>query len=235
MSGLSSYDPESQSTEETRLIPDTIPVFPLAKTVLLPGEILPLHIFEPRYLEMVQDALAGHRVIGMVEPQAGHEDELVGAPPLQNVGCVGFIADHQSLDDDRCLVWLVGLERFRINRELAANTAYRQVQVDYLETRTDGDEDASMAPLRQELRQHLPSLIQVDEETHDTLAGQLGEMSDSQLLAFAAQVLELDSERKRELLESSSLSERFMMVHEDLYLRMGRATSLGGLDPNVLN
>ncbi|MCP4900944.1 MAG: peptidase S16 [bacterium] len=235
MSGLSSHDPSQLEAEETRLIPDTIPVFPLPDTILLPGEVLPLHIFEPRYRDMIKDALDGHRVIGMVEPEAGHESHLSDVPPLRDHGCVGFIAEHQHLDDGRYLVWLVGLERFRIKRELSASTTYRQVQVDYLATKTDGDEFASLAPLRQELCQHLPSLIPTDEGSHASLVEQLSEMSDSQLLAFGAQVLELDSDRKRELLESSSLSERFMMVHEDLYFRVGNSASLGGLDPSVVN
>lgn len=235
MSGLSQHDPDAIFGEETRLIPDTIPVFPLAETILLPGEILPLHIFEPRYREMVGDALDGHRVIGMVEPQAGHEDELAGNPPLRELGCVGFIAEHQPLDDGRYLIWLIGLERFRIRREFPTSTAYRLVQVDYLTTKSEDHESVSLAPLRRELRHHLPSLIPTDEATHKVLTGQIGEMSDMQLLAFAAQVLELDSERKRELLEAPDISARFMMVHEDLFLRLGSTVNLGGLNPSTVN
>ena len=96
--------------EGTVLVPDTIPLFPLPRTVLLPGELLPLHVFEERYRAMVREAVVGHRVIGIVAVAPGHEEEHLDAPPLEEVGCVGFVAQHRELDDGRFLIWLVGLE-----------------------------------------------------------------------------------------------------------------------------
>jgi Lon protease-like protein len=108
-------------------LPQTIPVFPLAGALLLPRGRLPLHIFEPRYLVMVDDALRGHRMIGMVQPLGGQEPR----PPLYPTGCVGRLVSWSETTDGRCMVSLVGLSRFRIAQELDATTAYRQIVPDY--------------------------------------------------------------------------------------------------------
>lgn len=110
--------------------PGTIPVFPLAGALLLPRGHMPLHIFEPRYIAMVDDALKGARIIGMIQP-----DEAAGArprgPELFSVGCAGRIARLAETGDGRYLIGLLGIARFRVERELAAATPYRQCQVDF--------------------------------------------------------------------------------------------------------
>ena len=197
-------------------VPDTIPVFPLADTVLLPGEILPLHIFETRYRSMVGDALATHRVIGIAEPVT----EADGEAGLRRVGCLGFIAHHQELDDGRYLIWLLGLERFRIEEELEVPTLYRQVKVTYTPSDESQQELAGVLGLRRELRALLPDVFATDEKTRREMAGQLQEVSDTQLVALAAQILELDSDRKQEILEAKSLADRLVMLYEDLFTTM---------------
>ena len=142
--------------EDVRLVPDVVSVFPLPNTVLLPGELLPLHVFESRYRELTRDALAGHRVFGVVSILHGHEAEAAGAPPLDEVGCLGYIAQHTELPDGRFLLWLVGLEPFRIEQELDVETPYRAVRVSYLPTTDSAAELSQVNPLRRELRTLLP-------------------------------------------------------------------------------
>jgi Lon protease-like protein len=114
-------------------LPDILPVFPLTGAVLLPRGHLPLNIFEPRYLCMVDDALGRGRIIGMVqpvEPQTGLPDDS-GAPAVFEVGCAGRISQFEEAGDGRYLITLIGLCRYRIRTEQACATPYRQMAVDY--------------------------------------------------------------------------------------------------------
>jgi uncharacterized protein len=110
---------------------DVIPVFPLPGALLLPRGQMPLNIFEPRYLVMIDDALrSGHRLIGMIQPDPTHpgpEDE----PHLFNVGCVGRITQFAESGDGRYLIQLTGIVRFRIDEELSVRTPYRMCRVTY--------------------------------------------------------------------------------------------------------
>lgn len=202
---------------ETIMVPDLIPIFPLTGTVLLPGEVLPLHIFEPRYRDMVRDALASHRVIGMVEslPESAGAD--VGLSQVRQIGCVGLIAQHQELPDGRYLLWLLGLERFHIDEELESSSRYRQVRVSYVPAKQSAQRLAGILPLRTELRGLLPNLLEADDETRGMLAGQMDAVTDTQLIALACQILELPADRKQAILEAESQTDRFMMVYEDVY------------------
>jgi Lon protease-like protein len=113
-------------------LPEVIPVFPLAGALLLPRGQMPLNIFEPRYLAMVDDSLRdGHRLIGMIQPdpaRPGSEDK----PNLFRVGCVGRITQLAETGDGRYLMQLTGIARFKVEQELAVATAYRQCRVNYM-------------------------------------------------------------------------------------------------------
>ena len=111
-------------------LPDVIPVFPLPGALLLPRGQLPLNIFEPRYLAMIDDAfLSGRRLIGMVQPVPA--DENAKRPSLAGVGCVGRITQLAETGDGRYMLSLSGIARFRVVEELPATTAYRQCRVDF--------------------------------------------------------------------------------------------------------
>jgi len=106
-------------------LPQKIPVFPLSGALLLPRAELPLNIFEPRYLAMVDHAMSADRLIGIIQPAAGHESDAV--PPLMKVGCVGRIISYTETADDRVLITLSGVCRFQLVSELETVTPYRQV------------------------------------------------------------------------------------------------------------
>jgi hypothetical protein len=109
-----------------------IPVFPLAGALLLPRGQMPLNIFEPRYLAMIDDALrSGHRLIGMIQPDPMHAGPDESKPNLFKVGCAGRLTQFAESGDGRYLIQLTGVARFRIEEELTVTTPYRQCQVAY--------------------------------------------------------------------------------------------------------
>ena len=110
-------------------LPDVIPVFPLPGALLLPRGQMPLNIFEPRYLAMVDAALGGSRVIGMIQPQ--REPDGDRAPPLFGVGCVGRVCQFAETGDGRYLVSLTGVARFSLVEELTVPTPFRQCRVNF--------------------------------------------------------------------------------------------------------
>ena len=113
-------------------VPDVIPVFPLPGALLLPRGQMPLNIFEPRYLAMIDDALrSGDRLIGMIQPDPAHPGADPNKPHLFHVGCVGRMTQFAESGDGRYLIQLTGVARFRIAEELSVTTAYRQCKVTY--------------------------------------------------------------------------------------------------------
>ncbi|HTE76091.1 MAG TPA: LON peptidase substrate-binding domain-containing protein [Xanthobacteraceae bacterium] len=113
-------------------LPEIIPVFPLAGALLLPRGQMPLNIFEPRYLAMIEDALRSpHRLIGMIQPDPTHPGPDQTKPNLFRVGCVGRITQFAESGDGRYLIQLTGIARFRVEQELPVSTLYRQCRVTY--------------------------------------------------------------------------------------------------------
>ena len=110
-------------------LPQKLPVFPLPGALLLPRADLPLNIFEPRYLEMISDALSGERMIGIIQPR--DDSDTAERPDLMKVGCAGRITSYAETPDGRMLVTLTGVSRFSIKSELTVDTAYRQVVANF--------------------------------------------------------------------------------------------------------
>ena len=108
-------------------LPQLIPVFPLDGALLLPGGELPLQIFEPRYLNMIDDAMAGDRLVGMIQTKGGARTN----PILADVGCVGRITSYNETSDGRYLITLTGVCRFEAGEELSIRTPYRQLRAKY--------------------------------------------------------------------------------------------------------
>ncbi|HLZ84187.1 MAG TPA: LON peptidase substrate-binding domain-containing protein [Caulobacteraceae bacterium] len=140
-------------------LPAVIPVFPLDGAVLLPGGVLPLQIFEPRYLNMIDDAMAGERIIGMIQT-TGEGERARPAPALTRVGCAGRITSYSETSDGKYLIALTGLCRFAVAEEIATPTPYRQVRADFapfeVDLQPDGDGDEfERAPFLDLLRRYL--------------------------------------------------------------------------------
>ncbi len=110
-------------------LPETIPVFPLPGALLLPRGRLPLHIFEPRYLAMIEDCLkTRHRLIGMIQPR---EVPGTGEKKLNAIGCAGRLTGFSETEDGRYMITLSGISRFRVREEVTGFTPYRRCNVDW--------------------------------------------------------------------------------------------------------
>lgn len=145
-------------------LPARIPLFPLRGAILLPRATLPLNIFEPRYLTMIDDALSGDRIVGIVQPEVSGDDEAspLHAGPLRHVGCAGRITSYQELDDGRQMISLTGTCRFTITREVTHDQPYRVFDVDYARFARDlvagaGEEDVDRRQLLSMLKSFLES------------------------------------------------------------------------------
>jgi len=140
-------------------LPTRLPIFPLPGALLLPRADVPLNIFEPRYLAMVSDAMAGDHLIGMIQPEED-EDSAKEKPRLYKVGCAGRITAYAETPDDRILITLTGISRFVVVEELAAVTPYRQVYADFAPYADDlikgrGQDDVDRAGLLKAFRDYL--------------------------------------------------------------------------------
>jgi len=152
--------PMNPSYHQPSDLPEIIPVFPLAGALLLPRGQMPLNIFEPRYLVMVDDALRlTHRLIGMIQPDMAHGGSET-RPNLFRVGCVGRITQLAESGDGRYLIQLTGIARFRVTEELVIPTPYRQCRVTYHDfvddfTARKGEDAVDRQHLLRALRQFL--------------------------------------------------------------------------------
>src|SRR5262245_39531620 len=108
-------------------------LFPLPNLVLFPHVVQPLHVFEPRYVEMLEDALARDKLITMALLQPGWEQDYEGRPPVAEIGCLGRVLSWQAQAGDRYNILLLGLRRVRIERELPPDRSFREAMVDVLE------------------------------------------------------------------------------------------------------
>ncbi|HUQ89484.1 MAG TPA: LON peptidase substrate-binding domain-containing protein [Vicinamibacterales bacterium] len=180
------------------MLPFALPIFPLPTVVLFPNVFLPLHIFEPRYRQMVAESLAGDRIIGMVLLQPGYEDEYEGEPPIYTTGCSGLITHVENLEDGKYNLVLRGLEKFTIHNEEAAmpGRLYRSAVISPLE-------DAMRAGDRDELRHERKKLQQLLQPLfNEGISSYLPDaMPDEDLINALAQYLEFEPVEKLALLE----------------------------------
>lgn len=209
------------------MIPSKIPLFPLPDAVLFPNVLLPLHVFEPRYRVMVEDALAGDRVIGVVLLRPGFEAHYEGRPPVYPVGCAGTITHVERLADGRFEIVLRGTGKFRIASE-DVSRSYRLARIEAIAEPEAGDAGA-MAHERQRLLGLLKMLL-----------ARLGsearfppELPDEELVNSFAQNLDLDALERQALLERPGLLSRCRALADLLEMRAHAAP--GGWEATVLH
>jgi len=115
-------------------LPKIIPVFPLSNFIIFPDTTVPLNIFEPRYIEMVNDSLKKNKLIGLIQPKGKKVNSDID---LYEVGCLGKITSFKDSSDGTCLIELKGLTRFKINKEISSNKLYRECEVDFKDYQND--------------------------------------------------------------------------------------------------
>ncbi len=192
-------------------LPKEIPVFPLSGVLLLPGGHLPLNIFEPRYLAMIDSALKSNRIIGMVQPCAEDSSNTPlqcpppDRPPLYGVGCAGRINAFSETDDGRYLLTLAGVIRFEIMSELDLEKGFRRVTADYARFRNDlssGAANIDRDQLLETVRGYFSSQgIRGDWEA-------IGQTEDEHLVTSLAMICPFAASEKQLLLEAGTLQER---------------------------
>lgn len=208
----------------------SMPLFPLASPALFPHCAAPLHVFEPRYRALVADALAGERRIGMATVRPDALAEMPGDPPLFAIGCAGFIAEHQRLEDGRYLILLQATARFQIVNEpqrRSGERLYRVAEVELLEERA-GD-GARAAAQRAEVMRELSAVVAA-EGAHDGLeVARLEALDDGRLACEVAHALKLPGAEKQALLEAATAAERLECIAQTLaFYRALASGSVGG-------
>jgi Lon protease-like protein len=196
------------------MLPPTIPIFPLPNVVLFPNVFLPLHIFEPRYREMVNDALHGDRIIGMVLLRPGWQEHYEGRPAVYPIGCAGVITHAERLADGRFNIVLRGMEKFRV-REEEPGRAYRIAHVEPVpEPSAEGLREAMQAQ-----RRRLEALLVPQPEGHQDRKMPTS-MPDEDLVNALAQYLEFEPVEKQALLERNGLLDRCRSLIELLEMKV---------------
>jgi len=209
-------------------LPRAVAVFPLPGSLLLPGGNLPLHIFEPRYRDMIRDALGAKRIIGMIQPQ--DPDSPSPRPPLYKVGCIGKIMAFRETDDSRFYVTLNGICRFNVVQELDVTTLYRQVAADYDPWLGDFRADSTPPLDRAKLIPALKAFLgHYDVKVNWDVVEQV---PDDALIRSLAMTCPFEAAEKQAILEARTLAERSQLVLS--LIEMANAPTVGGGEDRTL-
>ncbi|OAN79082.1 ATP-dependent protease [Jannaschia sp. EhC01] len=186
-------------------LPGTIPIFPLPGALLLPRARLPLHIFEPRYLQMIEDTMkTSHRLIGMVQP---FEAPGSGEQKLHHIGCAGRLTQFSETEDGRYMVTLAGMSRFRISGEVSGFAPYRRCDVSWEGFNADlGPTETDKAFDRDRFLDLLNRYFEAQDLSTDW--DSLKDAEDELLINSLSMLCPFDPEEKQALLEAPSLSTR---------------------------
>jgi Lon protease-like protein len=207
--------------------PAAIPLFPLGGALLLPRGQMPLNIFEPRYLAMIDDALKRERVIGIIqpEPETGRQPEI---PPLLKVGCLGRITQFSETGDGRYIITLTGISRFRLLEELSVTTPYRQGRVGYDAFAADfvarsGEEEVDRKGLLKALRDFAKANdLKIDWKG-------VNEAPNEALVNALSMMCPFGPREKQALLEAQTLKDRAEVLVAITEIELAR----GGGDPDT--
>jgi uncharacterized protein len=215
--------------------PDRLPIFPLSGVVLLPRARLPLNIFEPRYLAMTRDAIAGQPYIGMVQPISGATTDppspersagfaRAGKPAVFGVGCAGRIVEWRDASEGRMLITLSGVCRFQIVAELGAAAPYRVVDASYAPFAADLGDDGAGALDRASLLRTLKAYLGRRKFKADFEV--LSRAPAGELVNWLTMALPFSHSEKQALLEAADLAQRAaLMIH---LMQLALLESAGG-------
>ncbi len=201
-------------------LPSEFPIFPLPGALLLPHGKLPLNIFEPRYLALVDDSLAAGRMFGMIQPNA-HAPRAPNGPSLYQIGCLGRLSHFSETDDGRYLITLTGISRFRAMEELPIRHGYRRISGDFSPFKDDLSPPPSSIGLK---RAELLGALRPFFTMHDIDANweAIERMPEATLITTLAMLCPFDDAEKQALLEAPTEADRAadllallrMSVHE---------------------
>ena len=198
--------------DKTIKLPEIIPVFPLSNFIFFPKTTVPLNIFEKRYIEMVDDAMKGDRIIGMVQPKESNQN----SPLLYKVGCVGKINSFNEMDDGKYMIVLSGISRFEIINEIKTENLYRKCKVNFVnfkEDLNDKKEEIKFSDLEL-IFKNLKSLF--DQQGYLINWKEIEKQSLDETINTLSMASPFSLEEKQILLETSSLSDRKKKLEEIL-------------------
>lgn len=205
-------------------LPPVLPVFPLSGALLLPWGRLPLNVFEPRYLAMVQDALGMGRMIGMIQPRKSEAAPGEAAPPLYDVGCAGRITSFAETDDGRILMTLSGCIRFRVAQERPIHRGYRLVEPDFMPYRDDLEPGGDVTIDSQRVMTALAGFLSAFDLPVNAKA--LMDLPPGQLVSTVAMAFPFEPREKQALLEATTPQHRA----DTLLALLELAAAAGGAD-----
>ena len=194
-------------------LPNILPVFPLSNFIIFPKTTVPLNIFEPRYIQMIDECMKTNRIIGMVQPKKSGE---LKKPDLHNVGCAGKIVSFNETDDGRYIIILNGLCRFRISEEIKNDSLYRECEVkydDYFNDLKEKTEEINFSDLKL-IFQHFKGLFK--KQGYDINWKEIEKQSLDQTINTLSMASPFSLEEKQILLESKNLSLRKEKLEEIL-------------------
>jgi Lon protease-like protein len=187
-------------------VPAEIPLFPLPETSLFPGVSRPFLIYEPRYREMIADALKGNKIIGMVRLRPGFEKDYEGRPPIYGVGCAGTIEEYEQLPDGRYVILLRGLTTFRIVSEdgapSGARKPYRLARIEAVPELLKDEDRVGLSTLRNRIEKLLVTLLPLGVDPPDPT------LEDDEFVNIVAQNFGMPEATRQELLERNNIVER---------------------------
>ena len=191
-------------------LPDTIPIFPLSNAIFFPKTNLPLNIFEKKYIQLVNDCIKGERLFGMIQPQ----NSLTSAKKVYNVGCLGKITNFNETNDNRLLINLFGITRFKIKEEIVTEKLYRKFEVDY----SDFENDLNAIKIDKDKINPISLLKKIkilfEKKNHLINWKELQKLSLDQLVYTLCMISPFSSQEKQKLLEANKIEDSINALEE---------------------
>lgn len=210
------HSPETEPCASPFRVPERVPVFPLPNVVFFPKTYLPLHIFEPRYRQMVADAVDGGQCIGMALLREGWEEDYYGNPPIYPIGCVGRLVSVQKLPDGRSNILLQGIERYEISHEVYEKS-YREADI----VLKPFDPEPALDPeLRTHLVEALEEYLRTREEAPSWEGAFRQHVSDEILVHTFSTYLDCTPLEKQFLLEAEGLQQQARRLSDLLQFKL---------------
>ena len=191
-------------------LPNIISIFPLSNAIFFPRTILPLNIFEDRYLQLVDDCIKGNRMFGMVQPR--NRTDL--SPEVYNVGCLGKIISFNETSDKRFIISLAGLTRFRIKKELKKEKLYRSFEVDYSEFLNDLEIKKDESFILE--KKNLLKIIQFffEKINYPVKYNELSKLDLDELISNVSMISPFSIEEKQKLIETKKIDNKIKVLSE---------------------
>ena len=191
-------------------LPNKIPVFPLSNFIIFPKTTVPLNIFEPRYIDMINDSMKSNKLIGMIQPKTSNIKQT--KPELHEVGCLGKIVNFKETNDKRFIITLSGIIRFKIEKELNSNKLYREFEVNY----SNFTHDLNIVKIKKEKKDLMNFLNKLKiffrKKNYFVQFDELEKLNFDQLLSTICMIAPLSVEEKQKLIETSETEKKFKVL-----------------------